>query len=291
MVPEGAELRPYRPYNYTPDYSYSNMKTGRGSETEQIRLGNTTHVFYPPPRPIFPTTTGIGRTNQPSIQEVPENLRYAAYSRPGDYPQADNRIIRARRATPQPELGESLRGTPVSEIPTDSRIKGKRWDPENKEFPQKGTVYRSSSRQYRRVTYPPVRTMPPLAEDETLDMDEADPNEAPQAEAWSPRSRRVVETHPYTYDRSEGGQRRVTGIARQGSRMQPFRHVDTLAEDIHRPPQPLPADPVPGPSGAGASSSSSASQPDAASGSSSSPAEPKKSSSLLDTFKNFFKKK
>lgn len=90
-----------------------------------------------------------------------------------------------------------------------------------------------------------VRTMPKIGEDEVAAT--PNPNAFPQPTFWSRKSRRVVETHPHTFDRASPRHRRLRGIRRTGTGVPPtgpFQYVDTRAEwaAMHQPPQ-LPPEP------------------------------------------------
>lgn len=213
IIPQGAEREPYRSYNYEPETSYANVTHIRGNN-RRIALVNREHTFYPPPRVIFPETTGIERTNQPRYQEIPENLRYAAYGRPNESYHPRNRVTLSNARPPQDK--EELRGSPMSVLTTDPTIKSGRFDQNNRREVRQGRDYRLTPVGRHRRTMEPVRTMPSIPAGQELVID---PNATRETARWNPRSRRVVEIHPGTYDRTQGGRVQVRGIARTDDRL------------------------------------------------------------------------
>lgn len=288
VVPEGAEKKPYQPYNYTPESAYTNVRDRQGNDNQE-ELASEEHTFYPPPRVNFPETTGIGSTNQPRYQEIPEELRYAAYGRPNEPYHPSNRVkLATTKPRPFQDKPMDLKGTPMSEIPTEPRIKGAHWDPKNKQLPKLGLTQRRSTLKYRKVEMAPVRTMPTLGENEELDLDGV-PSGTRRA-SWSARSNRVAEIHPGTYDRTQGGRLRLKGKQRTDQRLAPRAE----AEDTHlEGDDSSTSSRSSGSSGSeeGATAADPETPPEDSSTQSASTQTKKKKKSLLGSFMNIFKKK
>lgn len=205
----------------------------------------------------------------------------------------------------------------MEEVGTNLQIVGRNWDPDYRGMHPQGLEYRISPYEKRKKPMPPVRAMPPLHEDEELDMDEVDPDAPPRPAYWNARSRRVVEMHHGHYDRTDG--HRLRGVKRTDKRLPPpHKDEDTDAEEDYSKSSSRSRDSgAGGSSGSGASASAfrlPATPPPSDSSSHSSNAsgesleeveeavdaledqenrnrQPKKSSSIMDNIKGFFKKK
>lgn len=228
---KGVKDGDYRAYRMKPTTSYANLRNDAGQDV-RVPMPPQDHVFYPRPRPVFPLTTGIGRTNQPTMQPVPEEFRYGIRARedgsPGQWSRPNTRFSPAGVPRPKP----NLRGTPMSEIPTTPSIRKGPWDRSYAKMDTRGQDYRRSPTAAKK-TMPPVRLMPdipeePPTQDPRNHMDFGDPYIWPEQEPterqrpWSERSRRVAEIDYSHDDLTRNGTRAYRG--RERTDFRPVRY-------------------------------------------------------------------